>query len=450
MSVDSAIRVQNLSKVYKVYEKPSDMVLELITGRRRHRDFWALKDVSFEIQRGEVVGVIGRNGAGKSTLLKILAGTLDKTSGSVDIDGKISAILELGTGFHPEYTGRENIYMGGLCLGMSREEIDRKLESIIEFSELREFIDQPFKTYSSGMQARLTFSVAISVDPDILIVDEALAAGDALFSEKCNRRIRSIVSQGATVFFCTHSMSTIVELCDTAILLSRGELLLKDTPREVSYAYDELLANDRRRQLKTSVAKPVVDSRAVRVSSNANDGGDMEGVKSSLTPSQSAGVGLKVEASVQENVESSRGMKAEIVGFSILNGKGVSVEMLETGCDYTIRAEVKCHKKIDDLSVGFRIETPNGTPIYGLQTALLGKHIPCEAGKGLELDFSFPCRLQNGTYVLGGGLAEMHAESNFSIIHVLRGSCVFNVSGKTRFSGLADLNGGLLDVRVES
>lgn len=444
MSAGSAIHIENLSKVYKVYDKPLDMVLELITGRRRHRDFWALKDISFNVQRGEVVGVIGRNGAGKSTLLKILAGTLDKTEGEVQVDGKISAILELGTGFHPEYSGRENIYMGGLCLGMSRDEIDSKVEDIIEFSELREFIDQPFKTYSSGMQARLTFSVAISVEPDILIVDEALAAGDALFSEKCNRRIRNIVSQGATVFFCTHSMSTIVELCDTAILLSRGELLLKDTPREVSYAYDELLANDRRRQLKNSVAQPVVDSRAVAGASNAVEG------KNTVTESSSAEDGDKLKRSPQKGVANTRDMKAEIVEFNILNAKGVPVEMLETGCDYTIRAEVKCYQKIDDLSVGFRIETPNGIPVYGLQTTLLDKHISCEAEQRIELDFSFPCRLQNGTYVLGGGLAEMHAESNFSIIHVLRGACVFNVSGKTRFSGLADLNGSLLDVRVES
>lgn len=244
---DWSIRAQRLSKSYKVYEKPSDLLAEIVTGGQRHRVHDAVSDVSFTLAPGEVVGIIGSNGAGKSTLLKMIAGTLTPTSGQLDVRGKISAILELGTGFHPEYSGRENVYLGGMCLGMSRAQVESKFDWIVDFAELGHVIDRPFKTYSSGMQARLTFATAISIEPEILIIDEALAAGDAYFVVKCGQRVRELCASGATVLFVSHSTYQVASLCQRAIWIEGGKVReigdAIEVCRHYDYAVHERLSN---------------------------------------------------------------------------------------------------------------------------------------------------------------------------------------------------------------
>ncbi|MGE0023797.1 MAG: ABC transporter ATP-binding protein, partial [Hyphomicrobium sp.] len=235
---DYAIRATNIGKTFPRYPSVVGMAAELLTGRSYHERKWVLQDVSFEVARGEVVGVIGSNGAGKSTLLKIIAGLLDSSTGTVDVRGRLSAILELGTGFDGNFTGRENVITGGMCLGMSREEVEARLPWIIEFSGLEAAIDSEFRTYSSGMRARLTFATAISIEPEILIVDEALAAGDSYFVHKCLRRIREICRSGATVMFVSHSSQLVAQLCKTAIWLEDGRIREMGPARDVVSNYD--------------------------------------------------------------------------------------------------------------------------------------------------------------------------------------------------------------------
>ena len=237
-TTDIAISVNNLSKMYRVYNRPADIFWEVFTSKPRYSPFWALRDVNFTVNRGEILGIIGRNGSGKSTLLKILSGTLDKTEGEIEISGRISAILELGTGFSPDLTGRENIRLGCIYQGMATKIIPKKMDWIIEFSELKDFIDQPFKTYSSGMQARLTFATAVSVDPDIFIVDEALAAGDAYFVTKSLSRIREICNSGSTVVFVSHSMGTVTSLCNKVIWLKDGVVHRKGETQPIVREYE--------------------------------------------------------------------------------------------------------------------------------------------------------------------------------------------------------------------
>jgi lipopolysaccharide transport system ATP-binding protein len=328
-----AIRARNLSKVYRIYQSPVHALKEAITGKSRHIRRVALDRVDLEVRRGEIIGVLGRNGAGKSTLLKLIAGTLKRTEGDLDVYGRISAILELGSGFHPEYTGRENIYMGGMCLGMSRREVDSKVEAIIEFSELREVIDQPFKTYSTGMQARLTFSVAISVDPDILIVDEALSVGDARFQLKCSTRLQQFRERAATVLLVSHDSNAITTLCDRAMILEDGRVYAEGDPKQMTIAYHSLLFGEQKAEAGLNIARAVESSLS------------QEPLATAELPAQP----FTVEANMRYGTR-----EARLVDYGILDRGGHRIYMV-----------LDCDQDIVDLSCGFSIKDRRGTVLWG-------------------------------------------------------------------------------------
>lgn len=239
MNHDTAIKVDNLTKIYHLYDKPQDRFKEALHPFRKsyHHDFYAVNDVSFEIKQGETVGIIGKNGAGKSTLLKMITGVLTPTSGSIQVDGKIASLLELGAGFNPEMTGMENIYLNGTLMGFSKHDMDSKVDAILEFADIGEFISQPVKVYSTGMFARLAFSVAINVEPDILIVDEALSVGDARFQSKCIRKMEELAGKGITILFVTHDMQSVNKFCKEVIWLQNGNISQMGEPAKIIENY---------------------------------------------------------------------------------------------------------------------------------------------------------------------------------------------------------------------
>ena len=365
------IKVEGISKNFKLYRSPADRLKEIFFRKQYHKDFLALDNISFEIVSGETLGIIGQNGAGKSTLLKILSGIVIPDSGSIQINGKVTGLLELGTGFNPEMTGLENIYMNGTLIGMTRDEIDRKKQTIIDFSELGEFIHEPIKTYSSGMTMRLAFSIAIHADPTCFLVDEALSVGDAYFQQKCMRKIQEFRNGGGSIVFVSHDFNAVITLCDEAILIDHGRIIDSGEPKQVTDFYQNMVLKKMHQ-------------------------GDVP-------------VQIQTKKNKKENTGNNSGIftgEVELVSFQILNEEDKGISYIESEKDIKIIYEIKALKDLDEPHYGIRIRNNLGLTIFQTSTYNLKimpqKLLKDQIGK-IIFQMNFP--LVAGTYSFTIGVA---------------------------------------------
>lgn len=399
-----AVRLKGVGKCYELYERPQDRLKQtLFQGRRTfYREFWALRDLSLEVPRGETLGIIGRNGSGKSTLLQIICGTLAPTGGNVEVEGRVAALLELGAGFHPDFTGRENVYMNARILGLAREETDRQFDRISAFADIGDFMDQPVKTYSSGMYVRLAFSVVAHVDADILVIDEALAVGDAYFAQKCMRFLRGFRERG-TVIFVSHDAAAVLSLCDRACWLDGGRLRQIGAAKTVNEAYLAELFGTLNRQQPESAG----------TGQDAPDAPDRDkavmprGVMPLGNPGESFGAG-----------------GARIVGVDVLDVTrgNIPTTLAEAGHRVTVRVEVRAQRHLHQPIVGFYLKDRLGQALFGQNTAVVygdaPPGLPCGASGVATFTFEMPV-LQQGGYTLAVAVADgtLHRHTQHHWIH---------------------------------
>ena len=400
--------------MYKLYDKPSDRLKEALglTKKKLYKEHYALRDVNFDIQEGECVGIIGTNGSGKSTILKIITGVLTPTQGEVKVDGRISALLELGAGFNMEYSGLENVYLNGTMNGFSKEEIDARLDDILEFADIGDFIHQPVKTYSSGMFVRLAFAVAINIDPEILVVDEALSVGDVFFQAKCYHKFEEFKKQGKTILFVSHDLSSVSKYCDRVILLNKGVKLDEGSPKQMVDLYKQLLVGQ----------DPVKQQEAD---------------KEKKAAVQSEGTG---NFQANPNMLEYGNRMAEIIHFEVLDDRGMLSNTIEKGTEFKIRMKVHFNEDIQEPIMAYTFKNIKGTEITGTNT-MFEKAQVARSGAGDECTVTFTQNmdLQGGEYLLSFGCTG-YKDGDFTVFHRLYDACNITVVSSKNTVGFYDMN----------
>lgn len=410
----TAIKVTQVSKIYKLYDTPSARLKDALglSRNRNYREHQALRGVDLVIRKGETIGIIGTNGSGKSTLLKIITGVLAPTDGTVEVKGRISALLELGAGFNQEYTGIENVYLQGTMMGFTREEIARKMDDILEFADIGEFVSQPVKTYSSGMFVRLAFAVAINIEPEILIVDEALSVGDVFFQAKCYRKFEEFKEMGRTILFVSHDLSSITKYCDRAVLLNKGIKVMEGTPKEAVDRYKMALVEQKEAERLENTALWKPDDSAGKWRDNI-----------SINP-ETLEYGDK---------------RAEIIDFAIVDEMGKLSNVIEKGAPFTIKMKVLFHEDVAEPIFAFTLKNLMGIELTGTNTMIEKKMFePVKKGDTKTVSFSQKMTLQGGEYLLSFGCTGYEKEE-FKVHHRLYDVCSLGVVSEKNTVGYFDM-----------
>ena len=416
---DLAIKITNLTKIYKLYGRNRDRLKDSLglSKKATYKEHYALKNVDMEVKTGESVGIIGVNGSGKSTILKIITGVLNPTSGDVQINGRISALLELGAGFNMEYTGLENVYLNGTMMGFTEKEIDERLQDILDFADIGDFVHQPVKTYSSGMFVRLAFAVAINIDPEILIVDEALSVGDVFFQAKCYHKFEEFKKMGKTILFVSHDLTSIAKYCDRVILLNKGVKLAEGNPKDMVNMYKKLLVHQ-------------LDEETLEDVSSKSTIGEKSEDKSAWKNN------FEVNPTVTDYGE----RQAEIVDFAIIDQYGAYSSIIEKGSVYKVKAKIHFHETVKNPIFTITIKNKQGTDITGTNTMFERIETgTVNAGENRIVTYEQQMNLQGGDYLLSLGCTG-YVGDNFVVYHRLYDLVSFHVLSDKNTVGFFDMN----------